>query len=69
MNGSTGEVGGRQENESIRNYHKAKRLLMDWLRHEHVLIVRLDCLGTPDYVWDQLFAIVRLMQHNARVTF
>jgi len=46
----------------LRNYHKAQKPTMDWLREQHIPIVNLDVSGTPESVWNQLLSIGRLMR-------
>ena len=43
-------------------YHKAERPIIKWLMDNCIPIVRLDCNGTQENVWDQLPAIGRLMR-------
>ena len=52
--------------QRIRNYHKYDRVVLDFLREEHVPIVYLDCSATPEGVWNQLSSIGRLMRSTVR---
>ena len=62
------ENGGRSDDNietalrRLRNYHKAQKPTMDWLREQHIPIVNLDVSGTPESVWNQLLSIGRLMR-------
>lgn len=51
----------------LRNYHKAQKPTLDWLKEQHVPIVNLDVSGTPSSVWNQLVAIGRLMRPAANL--
>lgn len=46
----------------IKAYHKAERPVVEWLKDNCVPIVRLDCTGSQEVVWNQLLAIGRLMR-------
>jgi len=46
----------------IKAYHKAERPVKEWLMDNCIPIVRLDCNGTQENVWNQLLAIGRLMR-------
>jgi hypothetical protein len=51
--------------QRLKNYHKHHKPTMDWLKSIRVPIVKLDCLGSKEDVWQQLMTIGRLMRHEA----
>ena len=51
----------------LKTYHKHHRPTMDWLKLIKVPIVKLDCSGSKENVWQQLMAIGRLMRPVVKI--
>lgn len=66
---STSAPSGRREDDNfyaalkrLRTFHEHHNVTMEWLHHQQVPIINLDCTGSSESVWQQLVSIGKLMR-------